>query len=656
MAALGGASGCTPIEKVGGSEGSQDTALGERGNPNAGEGGRGQAGAELREPGPRAGEGGAGVAGAVRVDKARAVAGRGGSRGEAGSAAGSGGEAGSAAGSGGMAPLAAPGGGRDSVAGSGETTGPMPEPPPSREPLALDQTAIVAELADAEALTRLSSWQLLPVFASGRFRQQSSQDRGIDLGTEAQLLPNIAYGNRDMNNFICKSADLDVNDNGFLSLRYDMPSCPEEYVHGAVLARFEGSGRMNRFWLVTGALAAENSLRDEIVRVYVDDNPRAVLQVPLEQVATGGAGEVLASPFGATSRNFVAWYYPVVFASKLLVVLDHLTTEHYYQVDAVLDAEPQPRAAPRARLGERDRAHALLAGGSPVPPGARTLRSEPVALASGAARTLNLTGPATIQELRLRVPRNKLASLTGSRVAVRWDARAEAAIDVPLLDLFAAAQAVPERSSLAIAASLDGETQVLSLRLPMPFASSADWTLSNTGSAAVEYQLEWIGEDGVPDAPFGRLSVQANTVQQPPERLEQTLAEAKGRGRFVGVCGDLGGHRDPTLAGVSNFDMMQGDFRGVADGQRVVESTGTEDYADNAFFFRDSPKATPFAQNWARVDSSAARPPAQISFCRWQILGSEIDFQQDFRLIRELAQRDPTIVDRHHTVAFLYLE
>jgi hypothetical protein len=44
-----------------------------------------------------------------------------------------------------------------------------------------------------------------------------------------------------------------------------------------------------------------------------------------------------------------------------------------------------------------------------------------------------------------------------------------------------------------------------------------------------------------------------------------------------------------------------------------------------------------------------------VSFCRWQILGNEIDFQQDFKLIHEISQYDPAIVERHHTLAFLYL-
>ena len=652
--------GCTPISRRSDDHPVQDVA---DSVPRVPDGGVPSAVSDSGADVPDGREGGGGAAGAARVDDSPESIGSGGMSPRPASDR-DGGAAKAAAGSGGtvMTSSVGPGGApaeRDSsAAGSGGGEPPSsPDAQPSREPLAPDQSAIAIELADGEALQRLSSWSLLPVLSTGRYRQQSSQDRGIDLGTEAQLLPNVTNGNRDMNNYVCKSADVDVRDNGYLALRYDMPSCPEDYVRGAVLARFEGSGRMNRFWLVNGALANGDPLRGEIVRIYVDDNPRAVFQMPLESLATGGGGEVLAHPFGATSKYFVAWYYPVVFARKLVVALDHLTSEHYYQVDAVLDPEPQPRAAARTRLAERDRAHTLLESTSPVPPGAHPLRVEQIVLASGATRTVTLAGPATIQELRLRVPRNKLSSLSNSRVSVRWDAAAEPAIDVPLLDLFAASHAVPERSSLAIAASTDGDAQLLSLRLPMPFQTSAEWAISHAGSGSVEYQLEWIGEEMVPQVAFGHLAVQVNTLQTPTDRLEQPLAEAKGRGRFVGVCADLGGRGDSALGALSSsLDMLQGDFRVIVDGQRVLASTGTEDYADNAFLFRDSPKATPFAQNWARVDSGAARPPGQVSFCRWQILGSEINFRQDFRLTRELSQRDPSIVERQHTVAFLYLQ
>jgi hypothetical protein len=528
------------------------------------------------------------------------------------------------------------------------------ETPRSTEPLDPKQLAIEAETSDLSALQRLSDWSKLPVLGLGHHNEQSSHDRGVDLGSEVTLVPTSAHGNRDLNNFVCKSADADLRNNALVPYHFDTPSCTESYVHGVVLARFEGSGCMTRFWLTSGSLVQDASFESEVLRVYADDNPRALVQVPLEQLLTGGAGEIFANPFGATSKSFIAWHYPVAFSTKLVVAVDHLSNDYYYQIDAVLDAQPQKRVVPRGRASLRDRAHALLENASPVPSGARSLHAESLMLTADETRDVMLTGPATIEELRLRVSKNQLPNLRGTTVSVRWDEHAQSDIEVGLLDLFASAAAPPERSSLALAAANDGDTRVLSLRLPMPFQSAARWSLHNTGTGPVEAQLEWLGEPSVPEAAFGRLSVQARTVAFPTDKLEQELASVTGRGRYVGVCADLGGHRDPAVGGISNFDMLQGDFRAQADGQRVLDTTGTEDYADNALFFRDSPRATPFAQNWAKVDSGSAQPPAQISFCRWQILGSEIDFQHDFQLTRELSQFDTSLVERQHSVVFLY--
>jgi hypothetical protein len=99
---------------------------------------------------------------------------------------------------------------------------------------------------------------------------------------------------------------------------------------------------------------------------------------------------------------------------------------------------------------------------------------------------------------------------------------------------------------------------------------------------------------------------------------------------------------------------LEGDVRAMVDGKRALDGTGTEDYPDNSFYFRDTPKATPFAQNWNLVDSASSAPPGGVSFCRWQVLGNEVDFQSELRLTREIGIGDPSIVLLNRTIAFLY--
>jgi hypothetical protein len=620
---------CTPIHDVGQRPGSA-------GASGKGSGGSDAALASQPDAGPAAGGGGD-----------ERMAGAGGSPNEAGP-------------SGGRGPQSETGGfgahaGTD--AGPSAGAGGSGEQPPLTEPLNPNQTAFASETADVAALSLLTDWNELPVLATGQHQEQSSRDRLQNSATEATVFPVTAYGNRDLDNFICKSADADTGSGALIGYQFDVTKCPETYLHGVLLARFQGSGRMTRFWLTADALSKDGGmLTEEMLRIYVDDNPRAVVQVPLEQVRTGAAGEIFTTPFGATSKSYIAWHYPISFNHKLVVVLDRLRSAYWYQVDAVLDAQAQHRVVPRQRLSQRDAAHALLAGASPLPAAAASLHVEQLTLAAAEQRALQLSGPATVEELRLRVAKDKVASLAGVRISVRWDGAAQPAIDVPVLDLFAASHAVVASNSLALAGSVDGATQSLSLRLPMPFQTSADWTITNGSKAGVDFQLEWLGEGRVPSSAFGHLSVQDDDAAVPPTQLEQTVAEATGRGRYVGVCADLGGHPDAAYGAVAgNLDFLQGDFRATVDGLRALDGTGTDDYADNALYFNDAPQATPFAQVWARIDDSSLRPPGQVSFCRWQVLGDELDFQQDFKVIREAAQNDVSIVERHHTVAFLYL-
>jgi hypothetical protein len=554
--------------------------------------------------------------------------------------------AGCEAGSGGAAEPAAAGVGPD-ASGRAGAAGEVP---------GLDETLLPAETADAEALARLAGFPGLPVLRQRRYLQQSSHDRGQPNAAEAALLPVVAYGNRDMNNFICKSADAQLGAARLIAYHFDQDRCAESYVHGVELVRYEGSGSLLRFWMTAAELLSDGRFGDELLRLYVDDDPRPLIQVPLQRVLDGSAGEIFATPFGAGSRYLIAWYYPVVFASKLVIALDRLSSDYYFQGDAALDAEPKPRAAAPQRLSDRDRVGAQLMAASLVSPQARSVQLERVTLGSAEQRSVQLAGPATIEELRLRVSRTKLAGLAAVRLAVRWDGAADPAIELPILDLFAASRSVVARSNLVLAASSDGDDQLLSLRLPMPFRTGAQWQLQNSGSATVDFQLEWFAEPVVPSDEFGYLNVQRREVMLPTTQLEQTFAQAAGRGRYVGLCADLAGHQDNSQGlAATPLNLLEGDVRAKVDGQLALDGTGSEDYPDNAFYFSDSPKATPFAQNWGLVSDASARPPGQVSFCRWQVLGNEIDFQSDFNATWEIAQHDTSLVELHRTMAFLYL-
>lgn len=536
----------------------------------------------------------------------------------------------------------------------------LQDQPVSMEPLDPSLRYVAPELADETALAALEDILQAPILGTGKFKQDSSAERSD--GAPRGLRQPFAYGNGDCNNFVCRSDTAHVADpaSGSAPHHYDMPSCSEDYVRGVVLAHRHGSGRMTRLFLSHDALFSEGDTSEQLVRVYVDDNPRAVLQMPLLQLVTGGGGEIFGLPFGAASEAFAAWYYPVVFGTKLIVAVDNLTADNFfYQVDTVLDAPELKRVAARSRLAGRENASRILSRATSSVPDASSIRSEQFALPPGGQRTVMLSGPHTISELRLRVPADGIAALQAVHVAVNWDNGVQAAIDLGLLELFGATQSAPERGSLVLEAALRDGNQTFSLRLPMPFSHGSTWTISNGGNNESGFQLEWIGVPSVPEQPFGHLAVQVNAPALPRSGQGESvaLAVAEGRGRFVGTCVDLGGRADPALGAYAHYlNLLEGDFRAHVDGDEVLHTTGTGDYADNAGYFAESPRGSPFAQSWAKVESAGSTPQGQISFCRWHVLGNEIDFQRSFRLTHELGQYDASVVERHHSVAYLYLQ
>ena len=131
----------------------------------------------------------------------------------------------------------------------------------------------------------MSDWRSLPVLPDEptQYVQQTSRDRGTASDTTFPLSGN---GNRDFNNFICASADAQLGPMQITPFHFDRAECEEDYVRGAVLARFTGSGQLVRTWIgMTSLLFA--TADDEMFRIYVDDDPTPVIEVPLAEALDG---------------------------------------------------------------------------------------------------------------------------------------------------------------------------------------------------------------------------------------------------------------------------------------------------------------------------------------------------------------------------------
>ncbi len=502
-----------------------------------------------------------------------------------------------------------------------------------------------AEVADEPSLARLADFGALPVFQSGRYLQQSSEDRRTGERQQIALWDN---GNRDFNNFVCRGAQADAPPSK-VPFVFDLPACPETYVEGLVLSRFEGSGRLSRLWLTAASIRRAAPDR-ELIRIYVDDEVTPRIEAPLAEMLAG-KNEIFGPPFGAQSARYLAWYYPLVFAKKLIVSLDRTASDdlYFHQTDVVLDEPPEPRQAAQARLSKRDDARNVS-----LPPAESERKSE-LELRGGEAQTIELEGPATIVSASLKVPQDRLAALLDVRLRVTWDDESEPAIDLPLADLYAAWDEPVERPSLALAAHIRKDEVELTLGLPMPFDSRARFVLespAHLGSLPLVLGLGLVPR--VPSQPWGHLSVQRSETVEAKTDSVHAILRARGPGRLAGVCADLRGHGMPEGRKRGHpFHFLEGDETITIDSVQRAGGTGTEDYFNGAFYFEDGPRGTPYAQVW-NISPKLPGGQARVSTCRWHVLGDTIDFASSLEMSLEIGPGVPSVLDRFLTVAYLY--
>lgn len=516
----------------------------------------------------------------------------------------------------------------------------------ARDAYASDASAnvVALETADEASLARLADLAGLPIPSGDRLAQAASDDRG---GGPPYVSTLFDRGNRDTNYFVCLGQGSDVREPNLEPIRYDLPACPETYVRGAVLARFEGSGAMVRLWATLFSARSTPPVRERL-RIYVDDEPTPVVDVSLAAAMDGTASPIFAPPFGAAAADHLAWYYPVVFARRLVVALDGLGPADlvWHQTDVRLDASPVDRHRAPDVLPGRATAAASLAA-----PATGTVRTFTGTIAPGASvDALVLPGAGTIRELALRAASRD--ALEGLAIAIRWDGATTPAIDVPLLDLFAASLDAPTDDARApIHARTDASGLRLALALPMAFASGARITLTSAATLDRSVTLEALLDDATPPAAALRLHVEPHETLAPATTSSHPLAHASGRGVFAGACAMMEGHAlDGAMSLGSPLNFLEGDERIVLDGAHELRGTGTEDFFDGAFYFEGGASAGPFAQGAANASTS----PARASGCRWYVRTNALDFATALDASLEIGPGDASLLERYRSVAFVY--
>jgi hypothetical protein len=521
-----------------------------------------------------------------------------------------------------------------------------------------EERIVPLEVADAEALARLGSWSAMATLGDARYEQQSTRDRGLGGSVPIPLLANE---NRDMNNYICHRNATGPVEGGLVEPLFDEGECAEPYVRGFVFARFEGSGALSRLAMTMLSISTGDPPFEEVLRIWVDDQPTPILQVRIAELLDGSAGEIFAPPFGSGAPTHLNWYYPLVFSSKLVVAIDKTSSlDVYYAVaGAQLDASPRSREAADAPLvTERQAARNLLElrGSSPVSGLVELADAMQTAPAGMSAIFVDLAGGGTIHELELRAPNDSLDALPDLTITLEFDERADLRSTLPLLALWNAERDDPS-TSLVLESRAEATEKVYVLRLPMPYESAASVRVDNDGPVDVDLRFIARGDSALPPAPTGKLVVEYRETLGPTTVPYHPLARVTGRGRHVATCTVLEGHGDISLTSQpSGFNFLEGDEMGVIDGLPSLMGTGTEDYFDGSFYFAEGEHVTAFSQCYG-IDEDLMAMPATgaASLCRFHILHEAIDFQTSFDFDLEIGGGTPQLLDRYRSTAFRYV-
>jgi hypothetical protein len=475
---------------------------------------------------------------------------------------------------------------------------------------------------------------------------------GWDTYRRLDLLPDLASGaqTKQFSSFARNGS----NDDGFVG-RY---SCLRTGGPGCVLAEDRGPGEVQSIWFTrdNGTVTATGA-----IRVVLDGV--TVLDADLQSVVDGDLGAPFAHPLvtdADQTSGGVTIKVPMAYRDSMLITTTNNPLFYHVGYREFADAAGVTRFSPAdpandvvTRLRNAGRQDP-----KPAQPGATTVATTVSPGPGGTATLANLSGPAAITALRLRIPDGAAteATLNGLRLKAAFDGRTT--VDAPVGEFFGAGLGEREVRSLMFAMD-PAPGGWYSAWWMMPFASSATVSLTNTTGVAVSgVQAEithapnsrWTSELA-PGGGSGHFTARsrAGTTTQTRDWL---LADESGRGRFVGVTQVV---RNST-AGGNERGYLEGDERVQVDGSLTPQihgtGTGTEDYYESGWYFNRGEYTGVFTGSTGHRVRTGACAVECDSMYRLQI-GDAIPYTTGLRFgIEHGPQNDVPVAES--TTAFLY--
>jgi len=386
--------------------------------------------------------------------------------------------------------------------------------------------------------------------------------------------PQPAYITRQASSYDRRSTDPSVatEENWFANgdrnqvLRVDETPLGTEHV----LLDVDGPGAIVRIW-------SANPNDGGIVRIYLDNQPEPLFEMPL-QVMLGGGTKPFLEPIAHMRASGWNSYLPIPYAKHCKVTVSN--PDIYYHVNYRTYATGTevetltPAILESGMPALREVAKALAApwekGARPAEP----LDDTPydVTLAPGASESLELDGPAAIREITCFADaQDKEKALRGILLEIAYDDLAPMVI-TPLGDFFGTAPGLNPYQSLG-SGVLDDHT--LYSRWVMPFQRAATIRVTNHTDAEVTLRGtvrtgRWAWDDRSLYFHAGYRA--GRDVPTRPMQDWNYLAVSGGPGRFVGVM--------LHVTNPSRKWWGEGDEKIYVDGESFPShfGTGTEDY------------------------------------------------------------------------------
>ena len=365
----------------------------------------------------------------------------------------------------------------------------------------------------------------------------------------------------------------------------------------------EGPGVITRWWMTIGNLPGPRDPEAIRVRFYIDDveiDPTpGTPGVTLEEL-TDGSVPGLEAPFTlgreGTSGGFVVsqpLHYQRSFRAE--VEVPEVRSWVYYQFEG-MDYEAGTRVTPfqspptAEQQANLESATALWQGHEH--PGVVTA-SAPITLDTNEETSLMWMGPGVATTLSFAVPR---AARETMQAILLVDG--EEVVRTPLAWLTGSAGPGAPTFSSALLASTD--TRAI-FYYPIPYASSLEVRLRNTGAAVPNIAIEGRVAGGALDADLGALRVDCNLSGPVPAIDECGTANTELRtpnqviARMSGGRGHYAGHSLVQTTTGAWWCALEVDHEVSIDGAYPILGTGMEDYYSAGFYFMNGTVAWPLA-------------------------------------------------------------